>query len=224
MYGNSRCPNPTLTLHASLFATNWTQNWFYTPPHPLDLQLTRLSIMRYNHMGWLTNYPGLTPKVVRRNKPHSPATALGHITASRAGVRSSRLTPDDSPKLALSAQPSAFVEALDHYSEHELPDIVLRCTVQHCSAFRRDAIYSDLPGRFPVRAKDGSEYLLLSVYKNYIEPSPLRCILGHSHVFSQTRASTKGPDFGQRNFRVSLHLLRYPAHRVPTCSPQPETS
>ena len=125
------------------------------------------------HMGWLTNYPGLTPKVVHRNKPHSPATALGHITASRAGVRSSRLTPDDSPKLALSAQPSAFVEALDHYSENELPDIVLRCTVQHCSTFRRDAIYSDLPGRFPVRAKNGSEYLLLSVYKNYIHVETL---------------------------------------------------
>jgi hypothetical protein len=134
------------------------------------------------HMGWLTNYPGLTPKAVRRNKPHSLATALGHITASRSNVRSSRLTSDYSPKLALSAQPSAFVEALDYYSENELPDIVLRCTVQHCSAFQRDAIYSDLPGRFPVRAKDGSEYLLLSVYKNYIHvetlpdrPSPHLC-------------------------------------------------
>jgi hypothetical protein len=125
------------------------------------------------HMGWLTNYPDLTPQAVRRNKPHSPATALGHITASRFNVRSSRLTFDDSPKLALSAQPSAFVEALNHYSENELPDIVLRCTVQHYSAFRHDAIYSDLPGRFPVRAKDGSEYLLLSVYKNYIHVETL---------------------------------------------------
>jgi hypothetical protein len=50
---------------------------------------------------------------------------------------------------------------------------VLRCTIQHSSAFRRDAIYSDLPGRFPVRAKDGSEYLLLSVYKNYIHVETL---------------------------------------------------
>ncbi len=115
------------------------------------------------HMGWLTNYPGLTPKAVRRNKPHSPATALGHITASRANVRSSRLAPVDSPNTrALSAQTSASVQALDHYSDNELPDIVLRCSVQHTSAFRRDAIYSDSPGRFPVRAKDGSEYLLLS--------------------------------------------------------------
>jgi hypothetical protein len=76
-------------------------------------------------------------------------------------------------KLALSAQPSAFVEALDHYSESKLPDVVLRCTVQHSYVFRRDAIFSDLPGRFPVRAKDESEYLLLSLYKNYIHVETL---------------------------------------------------
>jgi hypothetical protein len=63
------------------------------------------------HMSWLTNYPGLTPKPVRRNKPHSPSTVLGHITGSRFNVRSSCLTPTaDAPKLALSDQPSAFVE------------------------------------------------------------------------------------------------------------------
>jgi hypothetical protein len=56
------------------------------------------------HMGWLTNYPGLTPKMMRRNKPHSPATGLGHITASRSNVRSSRTPPESSsPKLANSA-------------------------------------------------------------------------------------------------------------------------
>ncbi len=38
--------------------------------------------------GWLHNYPNLTPDMVRRNKPHVPAYALGHIQASRSGVRS----------------------------------------------------------------------------------------------------------------------------------------
>ena len=32
--------------------------------------------------GWLTNYPSLTAKMFSRNQPHSPATTLGHITAS----------------------------------------------------------------------------------------------------------------------------------------------
>jgi hypothetical protein len=53
------------------------------------------------HMGWLTNYPGLTSKALRRN-------------TSRANDRSSRLTPVDSSKLAFSAQPSPLVENLNH--------------------------------------------------------------------------------------------------------------
>jgi hypothetical protein len=39
---------------------------------------------------WLFNYPDLTLKMLNANKPHSPATGLGHITASRANVRSTR--------------------------------------------------------------------------------------------------------------------------------------
>jgi hypothetical protein len=99
--------------------------------------------------------------------------ALGHITASRSNVRSSRLTPADSFNRALIAQPSPLVEILVHYDATDLPDTLLQCTVQHSSSFRRDAIFSDLPGRVPVRAKDGSEYLLLSVYKNYIHVETL---------------------------------------------------
>ena len=41
-------------------------------------------------LGWLSNYPDLTCKMLTANKPHSPATGLGHITASRSNVRSTR--------------------------------------------------------------------------------------------------------------------------------------
>jgi hypothetical protein len=41
--------------------------------------------------GWLSNYPSLTAKILSRNQPHSPATALGHTTASRSGIRSKKL-------------------------------------------------------------------------------------------------------------------------------------
>ncbi len=40
--------------------------------------------------GWLSNYPSLTAKILSRNQPHSPATTLGHITASRSGIRSTK--------------------------------------------------------------------------------------------------------------------------------------
>ncbi len=56
----------------------------------------------------------------------------------------------------------------DHYDFNDLPDLVLRCSLRPSSEFRRDAIYSDLPGAFPFRAKDGTQYLLLSVYKECI--------------------------------------------------------
>jgi hypothetical protein len=36
--------------------------------------------------GWLSNYPTLTAKILSWNQPHSPATALGHITASRSAL------------------------------------------------------------------------------------------------------------------------------------------
>jgi hypothetical protein len=89
----------------------------------------------------------------------------------------------------MSAQPSSLTESLNHYPENELPDIVLRCTVQHSSEFRRDAIFSDLPGRFPVRAKDGSEYLLLSVYKNYIQHVETLPDRSSTHLRAATHSS-----------------------------------
>jgi hypothetical protein len=156
------------------------------------------------HMGWLTNYPGLTPKALRRNKPHSPATALGHITASRANVRSSRLPPVQSSKLAFSAQPSPLSENLDHYDENDLPDTLLQCSVQHSSSFRRDAVFSDLPGRFPVKAKDGSEYLLLSVYKNYIHIETLQNRSGPNICAAYTATHTF---FRKLGHQVKVQIL-----------------
>ena len=192
---------------------------------------------------WLSNYPDLTLKMLNANKPHSPATGLGHITASRANVRSTRtkktvqrrpttylptpafltqpaptaLSDGDSdsdsdsdsaldeptPTRALHGKrrtthkqfhtpaplthpiiPITYtikdtttpltnaalapMENLYHYPHHDRPDIVLRAKVLHTSEFRNHALFSDPTGRFPVTAKDGSQYLLVSVYKKYI--------------------------------------------------------
>jgi hypothetical protein len=64
-----------------------------------------------NAKGWLSDYPSLTAKILSRNQPHSPATALGHITASRSGIRSTKLKrsrkPTDLPAPNPSSGPSA---------------------------------------------------------------------------------------------------------------------
>ncbi len=39
-------------------------------------------------LAYLSNYPDLTAFMLRRNRPHTPATALGHITALRSNIRS----------------------------------------------------------------------------------------------------------------------------------------
>jgi hypothetical protein len=49
--------------------------------------------------GWLSNYPALTAKILSQNQPHSPATALGHITASRSGIRSTKPKTSDNKTL-----------------------------------------------------------------------------------------------------------------------------
>ncbi len=179
---------------------------------------------------WLSNYPDLlTLKMLNANKLHSPATGLGHITASRANVRSTRakakrpkrhspyiptpkllgqtdttnqadsesdsdsgsdaatphrillstrrtatFIPGTTPLVPIQYMPTLPhakptnvtplpLEYLHHYMKKDLPDILLRATVLHTSEFRNHALFSDPTGRFPVTAKDGFQYLLVSV-------------------------------------------------------------
>jgi hypothetical protein len=104
---------------------------------------TYKTMFHATNMGWLINYPGLTPKALRRNKPQSPATGLGHITTSRSNVRSTRSVQDpltsSSPhfiSLARAQPPDdSPLEHLDHYDITDLPDIVLRCSLRPSSDF-----------------------------------------------------------------------------------------
>jgi hypothetical protein len=73
---------------------------------------------------------------------------------------------DDIPEtLALNKKPN------------QLPDTFIRVKVLHSSDFGHGAIFSDLPGRFSVSAVDGSQCLLILVFKRYIHVEPLlNCI------------------------------------------------
>ncbi len=52
-----------------------------------------------------------------------------------------------------------------HNVHNELPTTVLQTCIVPPSDLRANAMFSDLTGRFPATAIDGSQYLLLSVYK-----------------------------------------------------------
>ncbi len=182
--------------------------------------------------GWFSNYPSITAKILSRNQPHSPATALGHITASRSGIRSTkpktlvnkkrkRHASASSPAQSFPAhddlattrsqaqrspapakRPPAHdamptstghlptstgqsptsdtsennspgplavgSESLDQYEDHELPTTILQTCILPPLELRDNAMFSDLTGRFPATAMNGSQYILLSVYKRYI--------------------------------------------------------
>jgi hypothetical protein len=130
--------------------------------------------------------------MVCRNKPNVPAHALGHIQSSRSGTRSTKLpqiADDDfsSNTTGSAATRSAYQSAaasppppvllpddeflsefLSIYNEVEHPSIKLLATVHPSSKFRDVALFSDLAGRFPVTAFDGSQYIMILQYKAYI--------------------------------------------------------
>jgi hypothetical protein len=69
------------------------------------------------------------------------------------------------------------------YNEVEHPSIKKFLTTIHPSSkFRDVALFSDLAGRFPVTAFDGSQYIMISQYKAYIHaellPSRTEASLG----------------------------------------------
>ncbi len=59
-------------------------------------------------------------------------------------------------------------ESLSIYPEDDHPSIKLLATIHPSSKFRDEALFSDLVGRFPVTAFDGSQYIMILQYKAYI--------------------------------------------------------
>jgi hypothetical protein len=127
--------------------------------------------------------------MVRRNKPNVPAHALGHIQSSRSGTRSTKppQTADDDfdsrptkdtrsayQSAAASSPPPAALPDDEFLSEflseyHEVdPSIKLLASIHPSSKFRDEGLFSNLAGRFPVTAFDGSQYITISQYKAYI--------------------------------------------------------
>ena len=133
--------------------------------------------------------------MVHRNKPNVPAHALGHIQSTRSGTRSTKppqIADDDfdsrpfkswptmeirsayqsaaasSPPPAALPDDEFLSEALSEYPEIEHLSIKLLATIQPSSKFCDEALFSDLAGRFPVTAFDGSQYIMISQYKAYI--------------------------------------------------------
>ena len=178
----------------------------------------------------------LTPEIVRRNKPHVPAYALGHIQSSRSRVRSSRthLTAeevlksnpsDDDPTRSAFSSPAApcaddefLREYLSEYPEAERPSIKLLATIHPSSKFRAEALFSDLAGRFPVTAFDGSiavhhDFPVQVLHSCRAPPiphrdKPRRRIHAHVSILQGPRPSTPVPSPRQRMPQILCVVLQ----------------
>ena len=113
--------------------------------------------------GWI-KLPGITAALVRRHPPHSIDTSLGHLHATRQGIRSTKKnlqieTPPDTPPERTS-KPMIFSS-------------VYECTGR---------MHSDAAGRFPIKSINNKLYMIIF----YSEDS--------NFIHVETTASRSGPE------------------------------
>jgi hypothetical protein len=105
---------------------------------------------------WLTSFPGLTSKAIRKHLPKSISTTMGHMHMIRKGIRSTTnptineiMNEESTPEPQL--DPPRHITNRQHYVGVE--------TI----AFEdlKGIIATDLPGRFPTTSGQGNAYVLV---------------------------------------------------------------
>jgi hypothetical protein len=112
--------------------------------------------------GWLSTFPRLTAKMIRSNPPMSPAISDGHLNKHRKNVQS---TDPDKRKRSNNKHSVSIKTFMTN--DNDL----------HC----------DATGRFPIEAEDGSNYVVVAVYKNYIHAvtMPDRSALSYREAYRE---------------------------------------
>jgi hypothetical protein len=136
--------------------------------------------------GYLGNLPRLTAKMIRDNKPNSIGTAHGHLNRLRQNIRSTKIDPDkkNKDKKILNKQtitntntsmPNSNIvkESTGEQDEKEMVTKTIQMSDLSPEERKALAVYHDATGRFPFQSEEGYEYMLVSVYKNYIHVEPM---------------------------------------------------
>jgi len=131
-----------------------------SPPHTTLLNGVKLN--------YLPTLPDLTAKMISKNPPITTATAKGHLNLNRQNQNSSKLAPANpattkvkqSSTTAHNETDNEFVNNSDH-------EDIIQSIVDFSNIKDYSTIHSDLTGKFPVRSRNGNQYILVSVLKNY---------------------------------------------------------
>ena len=95
--------------------------------------------------GWIS-IPGVTPAILRRHPPHAIETSLGHLTATRKGLRSTKKQPTI----------GAEVKALDR-NVRSVHNPLIYSRIYECTG----RMHSDAAGCFPIKSASGKSYMII---------------------------------------------------------------
>jgi hypothetical protein len=200
--------------------------------------------------GWLHNYPNLTPDMVHRNQPHVPAYALGHIQASRSGVRSTRThqTAEEvlryTPVRQWSHRICVLIPRRANSCQRRVPTRVPvripcgRAPIHQAPHYHSPII--KIPRRSPVlRSRwtlPGDRFLRIAVHHDFPvqvlrsrrapaiphRVKPRRCIHAHVSILPGPRPPNPVPSLRQRIPRIPCAFLQAATSHCGACAAQPE--
>jgi hypothetical protein len=153
-------------------------------------------------LGYFGNLPKLTSKMIRDNRPNSIGTALGHLNRLRQNLRSTKKPPavdKKRPTQKTTTNPPTPTNATDKkytpipnfeddnesnnmQNEEEMISQTKQLSDISPEERKALAIYFDATGKFPFQSEEGFEYVLISVYKNYIHAEPMIDRTGPTYV------------------------------------------
>ncbi len=175
-------PLPTTTPSVSAVITHQYMadkvNWF----HRCMGSPTIFTFIRAFTRGWI-HYEDLTPAHIRGNTPVSTATAKGHLTLQRQGVRSTKHSPTN-----LGMPPLAHDDDDDNEDEDDInkPSVSSQEPSQLLYIYIKTVNFSDLTGKLPVQSLQGNHYVLVSVYGNYVKGVPMPNRTTESYIAALT--------------------------------------
>ena len=108
---------------------------------------------------WLTSFPGLTSKAIRKHLPKSVPTTMGHMHMIRKGIRSTnKPTINETMNEELDKEPELDPPRRITNREHSVGVTTI--------AFEelKGIIATDLPGRLPTTSGQGNAYVLTTSF------------------------------------------------------------
>ena len=108
--------------------------------------------------------------MITKHLPPSTATAKDHMTRTRQGLRSTRSMTQEILEARAQVDDMALMEQVCSAIDDEM--FCFSITTE----YEGNAIYSDLPGRFPIESYAGMNYFFVAyIYKyNYIVIRPMK--------------------------------------------------